>query len=296
MSHKQDGYNCCCTLWASNYDRWTCMCCKYPNGAIPVLLLQIFGFLSFALSVLTIFDCRLFVIDDELRQQRESEQGFLNGSLPTINGTRGVGYYTFGAGGKLCYEPGNETGLELFGYYNQEFLGEDWRQGRVFAAFSCTLAFGIWAWCLSFACISYPQRVRCIISTTYVFLTLTQGMALMPLHSQFCSEFHCQIDRTTYLLIGAICCHIASAASSLCMKSFPGSDLFGSTGDREETHIPQTELPSVTVSREFVYPTTATSPNASSNVSNSANLIGTGSIPQDSQIVGQIPTVYVESL
>jgi hypothetical protein len=148
---KHPGTNCCCSLWESHSDQWACLCCQYPHGIVPSLLLQLLEFLAVLCSIATVVDCRLFEIHDSYLWLQERNQNTsstaisamrmynynsthsdgtrTNETMSHINSTNGVGYFLFAKNHSgECYlyqdHPNDPNVSQSLVYYTDEFLGD----------------------------------------------------------------------------------------------------------------------------------------------------------------------------
>jgi len=192
----------------SSNDICACRPCTYPNGAIVLIIAQILLFSAWLLSFWAAMDCKfvtvpedqeLFVKLNEIALDTDTVQDANKGQK------RGLGLFFFEehATGECAWDVyRDEDSFEAY----WDFVGySDWEDASAAALAAASLAFCAFVWSLLFSCIAHPKIVRYSFAAfVLVVITILQGVPLLLLRSDFCSDHDCSLGRSANYGIAAI--------------------------------------------------------------------------------------------
>jgi hypothetical protein len=176
------------------------------------------------LSAAALYDCCFVEI---------SGGDIFEGTLP-VEASRCLGYFFFEVQTGQCYWLDGNDDLEqkIHKVYMNDYLGSEWRLGRIFGMTAVGGSCLLWIWTLFLACAAHKKPFRYLLGLLLLSMTAFQGLTFLPLNSGFCDTWNCKFDRSAWFSIGAAVCFFLSALPCFCMKDYPGDLL-----DKEPTSL-----------------------------------------------------------
>jgi hypothetical protein len=200
------------------------VCCRYPNGPIPIILAQIILFVGAMFASEAMVDC-WFVsakIANIVGERPVNLPETLESYLPTDK-RRGLGFFSWElANGECSYDLKDDLSEDLVDDYI-DFLGGDWRAPRGMGTTTASLSWVIWIWVLVFTCVSHTRYVRYLVcALCLLILVVFQSVTFAVITSDFCDDADCELGRGAGFSIAAVLCFFFSGFLFLVMRDYPG--------------------------------------------------------------------------
>lgn len=207
----------------------SCGCLLWPNGIFVVLPAQLLLIAATVLSGMAVFDCQYVDADiGNLTTIPDDLVGLRDG---TAMERRGFGFYVHENGNDECrwdyWRKNNDNVTEEYidNYIDtyDDFMGKEWRAGRVIGMIALIAGFLLTLYALTFGCIAHIKPLRysggaCAVS----LITITQLIPLFVLNSDFCSGRDCKLGRSGIYGIIAGGVFLVSGSLFYLMKDYPG--------------------------------------------------------------------------
>lgn len=215
-------------------DSCACRPCTYPNGAVALIVAQIFFLVAFLMSFFAAGDCKFLLVPEAQVGDRldaildNTTDAGAAGTDSAAGGTdnegtkRGLGLFFFEDAAGACTWEDRDFDERTFDAYWDHVGRSDWEDASEAAVAVTVLGFCALVWSLLFACLAHPRIVRFIFAAVVlVVLTILQGVSFLLLRSDFCNAHDCSLGRSGHYGIAAVFFYFFAGLALLFTKDHP---------------------------------------------------------------------------